>query len=112
MFDSIAIIFCIVALVLGMIQIIRSKAESEKKENLKKEKDWRIQWAKELKQEAKNVADICTRNKQTNKMPVAITYEADLQMSKIINELTMMAELKGKVDAMADSISEEGRKLL
>lgn len=39
---------------------------------------------------------------------ISSTYKADVQMDAIINELANAAELKGKVDAMANDTKMKG----
>lgn len=62
----------------------------------------------EIKEKATNVNIACNENKLLNKPLVSITYIADSQMNDIMNELVNMAELQGKVDALAEELSEGG----
>ena len=68
----------------------------------------RIKWAGEVKQKALNVANTCDKNSKDYKPLISPTYQADSQMKSIINELADVAELKGKVDAMANDTKSKG----
>lgn len=68
----------------------------------------RVKWADEAKTKALNVNNICERNKSADKPLVSTTYQASSQMKEIMNELTKVAELQGKVDSIADELSKKG----
>ena len=77
-------------------------------ENSEKARKQRIKWADEVKQKALNVNNICERNKTSDKPLVSTTYQASSEMKDIMNELTNVAELQGKVDSIADELSKKG----
>lgn len=65
-------------------------------------------WASEVKQKALNVNNTCSKNKTSDKPLVSATYEANAQMTEIMNELTKVAEKQGKVDSLAEELSKKG----
>ncbi len=71
-------------------------------------KKQRIKWAGEVKQKALSVANICEKNAKEYKAPVSPNYKANSQMDVIMKELANVAELKGKVDAMANDTKTKG----
>lgn len=68
----------------------------------------RIKWAGEVKQKALSVANTCEKNAKEYKALIAPNYKSDSQMDAIIKELANAAELKGKVDAMANDTKTKG----
>lgn len=80
-------------------------AELERSASAKKQ---RATWASEVKQNALNVNNTCSRNKTSDKPLVSTTYKANTQMAEIINELTNIAEKQGKIDALAEELSKKG----
>lgn len=68
----------------------------------------RVKWAGEVKQKALNVNATCSNNKTANKPLVSTTYEANTQMTDIMNELTKIAEKQGKVDSLVEELSKKG----
>lgn len=76
-------------------------------ENSEEARKQRVKWASEVKQKALNVNDTCSRNKKSDKPLVSTTYKASAQMTEIINELTKVAEKQGKVNSLAEELSEK-----
>lgn len=77
-------------------------------ENSEAAKKQREQWAGEVKSKALNVSNTCEANYKNVSPLVNGAYKADAQMSSILQELSNVAELKGKVDAMADDAKKGG----
>ena len=71
-------------------------------------KKQRIKWAGEVKQKALSVANICEKNIKEYKALISPNYKANSQMDVIMKELANAAELKGKVDAMANDTKTKG----
>ena len=61
-------------------------------------------WVTEIKQKASEINNICERNKTFDKPVVTTIYQAAPQMKKILNDLTVVAELQGKVDSVVDGL--------
>lgn len=80
----------------------RAAADSEEAKNQ------RIKWAGEVKQKALSVANSCEKNAKDYKDLISMNYKADAQMETIMKELANAAELKGKVDAMANDTKTKG----
>lgn len=105
--------FCgmIIGLIYG-IYTVKVEADEEKKrkaiEKSERDRNQRIHWAEEAKKKALGIKDICDSNKSADKPLVSITYKANLQMRNIMNELTKVAELQGKVDSLADELTKKG----
>ena len=76
--------------------------------NSEEAKRQRIKWAGEVKQKALSVANTCEKNSKEYRPLISATYKSDPQMDAIVNELANAAELKGKVDAMADDTKTKG----
>ena len=110
------LLFCAIAgAVIGLVYgIYKMKVESDEEArcrataNSEEEKQQRIKWAGEVKQKALSVASTCDKNAKEYKALISSTYKADVQMDAIINELANAAELKGKVDAMANDTKMKG----
>lgn len=68
----------------------------------------RVKWAGEVKQKALNIANTCEKNAKGYKALISPNYKSDSQMDAIIKELANAAELKGKVDAMANDTKTKG----
>ena len=107
----------IIALIAGgaLIYFVHKKRILKEKEARKKAiadseeaKKQRIKWAGEVKQHALNVDNICGRNAKEYGPLITPTYKADAQMDLIISELANAAELKGKLDAMANDTKTKG----
>lgn len=109
-------LFCTIAgAVVGLIYgIYKMKVASDKEARKKaaadseEAKKQRIKWASEVKQKALSVANVCDKNAKEYKPLITPTYKADAQMDLIINELANAAELKGKLDAMANDTKTKG----
>lgn len=109
-------LFCLIAgAVIGFIYgICKVKAASDAEaarreaENSEAARKQRSQWASEVKQKALNVSNTCESNNKNVSPLVRGTYEAEKQMGLILSELASAAELKGKIDAMADDVKKGG----
>lgn len=82
-----------------------AKRNAEKSEEARKQRE---KWAGEVKQKALNVNNTCSENKIANKPLIFTIYKANSQMAEIINELTKVAEIQGKVDSLAEELSKKG----
>lgn len=110
------LLFCTIAgAVIGLIYgIYKMKVASDEAARLreaansKEAKKQRIKWAGEVKQKALSVANSCDKNAKDYKSLISPDYKADLQMNTIMKELANAAELKGKVDAMANDTKTKG----
>lgn len=110
------LLFCTIAgAVIGLIYgIYKMKVASDEEArrrdaaNSEKAKKQRIKWAGEVKQKALSVANTCEKNAKEYKPLLTPTYKADSQMDEIMKELANAAELKGKVDAMANDTKKGG----
>lgn len=110
------LLFCTIAgAVIGLIYgIYKMKAESDEEARRRAAaeseaaKNQRIKWAGEVKQKALSVANICEKNAKEYKAPISPIYKANSQMDVIMKELANAAELKGKVDAMANDTKTKG----
>ncbi len=110
------LLFCTIAgAVIGMVfGFYLMKAEKAEAERLRKEaiaeeqKNQRIKWAGEVKQRALYVANTCEKNLKDYRELISPTYKANDQIDAIINELANVAELKGKVDVIANDIKTKG----
>lgn len=109
-------LFCIIAgAVIGLIYgIYKMKIASDEAARLRdaanseEAKKQRIKWAEEVKQKALSVAKSCEKNAKSYKALISPNYKANSQMDTIMKELANAAELKGKVDAMANDIKMKG----
>lgn len=110
------LLFCTIAgAVIGLcygIYAMKSDRDSEIRrkaaEESEKAKHQRIKWAGEVKQKALSVANTCEKNAREYKPLIPQNYKINQQMDVIIKELANAAELKGKVDAMADDVKTKG----
>lgn len=110
------LLFCTIAgAVIGLIYgIYKMKVASDEEAarraaaNSEEAKRQRIKWAGEVKQKALSVANTCEKNSKEYRPLISATYKSDPQMDAIVNELANAAELKGKVDAMADDTKTKG----
>lgn len=84
-----------------------SKGEAAKRDkaNAEEARKQRVKWASDVKQKALNINNICSKNKSSDKPLVETTYKADAQMGDIISELTKVAELRGKIDFLAEDLA-------
>ena len=110
------LMFCVVGgAVIGLVYgIYNAKTESNAKaakrneENSERARRQRIQWASEIKQKALSVNSTCDSNCE-NVDPLTMgVYKADAEMELILSELSKAAELKGKIDAMAEDVRKGG----
>lgn len=110
------LLFCTIAgAVIGLIYgIYKMKVASDEEArrraaaNSEEAKKQRIKWAGEVKQKALTVANTCEKNAKEYKALISPNYKADSQMDAIMKELANAAELKGKVDAMANDTKTKG----
>lgn len=110
------LLFCTIAgAVIGLIYgIYKMKVASNEAARLRdaanseEAKNQRIKWAGEVKQKALSVANSCEKNAKDYKALISPNYKADSQMDTIMKELANAAELKGKVDAMANDTKTKG----
>lgn len=110
------LLFCTIAgAVIGLIYgIYKMKVASDEAARLRdaanseEAKNQRIKWAGEVKQKALSVANSCEKNGKDYKALISPNYKADSQMETIMKELANAAELKGKVDAMANDTKTKG----
>lgn len=110
------LLFCTIAgAVIGLIYgIYKMKVAADEEtarrnaKNSEEARKQRVKWADEVKQKALNVNNICERNKASDKPLVSTTYQSSSQMKGIMNELTKVAELQGKVDSIADELKKKG----
>lgn len=114
-FLSVLLLCTIAGAVIGLIYgIVKMKIASNEKArirdvaNSEEAKRQRIKWADEVKQKALSVAKTCEKNAKEYKPLITPTYKADSQMDEIIKELAAAAELKGKVDSMANDTRKGG----
>lgn len=68
----------------------------------------RVQWAAEIKQKSLTVSDTCESNHKSFSPLVSTTYTASAEMEKIMKEFAKVAELKGKVDVVANDFKKKG----
>lgn len=68
----------------------------------------RIQWAGEIKQEALKANNKCYDIKKQTQPIVITTYKASEKMMEIMNELSKIAEMQGKVDLLGEELSKKG----
>lgn len=109
------ITFCMICgAVLGMIYgIIKAKMKKDEEiakrnaEIAEEERKQRVEWANEIKKKALDVNNICNKNKSQNKPLVHTSYKAEAQMKEIMNELTKVAEIQGKIDSIAEELSKK-----
>ena len=80
----------------------RAAADSEEATNQ------RTKRSGEVKQKALSVANSFEKNAKDYKALISPNYESDSQMETIMKELANAAELKGKVDAMANDAKTKG----
>lgn len=110
------LLFCtiagaVVGLVYGLYKMkMASDEESRRRAAAESEeaKNQRIKWAGEVKQKALSVANSCEKNAKEYKQLVSPQYKSDSQMDEIIKELANVADLKGKVDSMANDVRSKG----
>lgn len=110
------LLFCaIVGAVIGLVYgLIKMKAAADEEaarrnaENSEEARKQRVKWASEAKKKALNVSNTCDRNKKSAKPMVSTTYQASSKMKEILNELTKVAELQGKVDSIAGELKKKG----
>lgn len=110
------LLFCTIAgAVIGLIYgIYKMKVASDEEARRRaaadseEAKKQRIKWAGEVKQKALTVANTCEKNAKEYKALISPNYKADSQMDAIMKELANAAELKGKVDAMANDTKTKG----
>lgn len=110
------LLFCTIAgAVIGLIyRIYEMKIASEEEvyrkvvADLEETRSQRMKWASEVKQKALSVANTCEKNSKEYKAFITPSYKLDNQMDAIIKELANAAELKGKVDAMANDTKTKG----
>lgn len=110
------VVFCTIAgavigLIYGIYKVKVAHDEAARLRDLANSdaaKKQRTQWAAEVKQKAISVATTCSKNADGYKPLITPSYKADAQMDEIINELANAAELKGKVDAMANDTKMKG----
>lgn len=110
-----AIIGAVIGLIIGLVAMKADadKKAAEEKERLSEEaRKLRVNQAAEVKQLASKLCNTCRENRSANRPLVSTTYKADMQMTEIINELTMAAEKQGKVDSLAEELSEKGGTIL
>lgn len=108
--------FCMIAgAIIGLIYgICKMKVAADKEmarkntENSDEARRQRVKWADEIKQKALDVNNICERNKAFDKPLVTTIYKSSSQMTDILNELTKVAELQGKVDSIANELKQNG----
>ena len=77
-------------------------------ENSEEARKQRVKWANEIKQKALNLERNCTKNRTSVKAVISTNYKASNQMSDIINELSKVAELQGKIDSISEELSKKG----
>lgn len=101
----------IIGLVYGIYKVkVAADEEAARKraENSEEARQQRIKWANDVKQRALIVNRTCERNKASNESLVLTTYQASSEMKNITEELTKVAELKGKVDSIAEDLVKKG----
>lgn len=109
-------LFCAIAgAVIGLIYgIYKMKMDFDQEvsrraaEELQKERLQRINWGKEVEANSLSTSNICEKNSKEIRPLITATYMAHSQANAIINELSKVAELKGKVDAMAEDTKTKG----
>lgn len=102
--------------VCGIVQIVQKKSAIQKAMDLAQielaqsasAQKQRTAWASEVKKNALNLNNTCSKNKTFNKPLVSTTYQAKNQMTEIMNELFKATEKQGKVDALAKELSKKG----
>lgn len=77
-------------------------------ENSEEARKQRVKWANEIKQKALNLERNCTKNRTSVKAVISTNYKASNQMSDIMNELSKVAELQGKIDSISEELSKKG----
>lgn len=109
-------LFCAIAgAVIGLIYgICKMKTAADEEaarrnaENSEKARKQRVKWAGEVKQKALKISNICSRNASSDPFLVSVMYKTDVQMKCIIDEMTKVAEVEGKIDALAEKLSKKG----
>ena len=104
---------CIVGALIGLANgLYKLQAASEEEARriaaAEEAKNQHIKWADEVKQKALSVANSCAKNAEDCKSIISPNYMAASQMDVIMKELANAAELKGKVDAMANDTKTKG----
>lgn len=110
------LLFCTIAgAVIGLIYgIYKMKVASDEEARRRaaadseEAKNQRTKWAGEVKQKALSVANSCEKNAKDYKALISPNYKSDSQMETIMKELANAAELRGKVDAMANDAKTKG----
>lgn len=95
-----------------MLRVLKAEEEERKEaEKLKEDYKRRVRWADTaaIHKKAENVRDICKDNYALDKQVVQVSYEADLQMNAILKNLAKATELQGKVNQMAEELSDGER---
>ena len=105
------LICSLIGAVYGLFKTLQDSRAAKKAAELEQSaaaKKQREQWASEVKQKALSVARTCDKNVKEYRALISPIYKADAQMDAIISELANAAELKGKVDAMANDTKTKG----
>lgn len=106
------IICAVIGLIYGLCKMRSeaTQAEAKKKaENSEQARLQRVAWANEIKDNATYVVDRCKSNLEHSHSIVFAEYCANDQLHSILKELANLAELEGKVEAMANKIEKGGR---
>lgn len=108
---GVILIFAVFGGIFGMIQTVQDNDAVQKATELEQrafaEKQRAIR-ASDVKQKALNLSNTCSKNKSDDKPLVTATYEANVKMAEIMNELVKVAEKQGKVDSVAEELSKKG----
>lgn len=104
--------FAIIGAVMGLIYgfyVMKADAREEaakRKAQLDTEaKMQRIKLADEVTRKAIRVDETCAKNKMNNKPLVFTEYKASAQMTAIVHEMEKLSEKQGKVDALAEELT-------
>lgn len=106
-----AICGAVIGLVYGiykMKEVADEEAARKYEENSEIARKQREHRAGDLKKIAMSAERICNKNESNFKPLVSTIYESNDQMQDILNELTMVAEMQGKVKSISKKISEKG----
>lgn len=93
-------------------QVRDAEATRLRNENSEEARKQRVKWANEIKQKALSLEKNCTSNRRSTKPIVSTTYTRDNLMNDILSELSLIAEVQGKVESIAENISKKGGGLL
>lgn len=110
------LLFCviggaIIGLIVGLCKMKAAADEEAAKRNLansEEAKRQRQKWAGQIKQRVLQITNSCEQNKSVDKTLVSTTYKSSNLMKDIMQELTKVSEMQGKVDAISNELNKKG----